>query len=225
MLRGRTPTRSPTSSAGGAWLPARRASSRPTGSARSRRHANSSARADAVSSHCTSSTATRTGRSRASRRSSPSSATPSARSSGGAALGGSSSSATRSASACGRGSSPIASCGDPSRRSPSPAKASCASASAGRAWSTTPAAPLRLLDAGQPQRRLADPGLALEQQRRRAGRPVLGERGERGELALSPHDAGCGPGGHAGLPRRTGSARSERERIRGRGTFRSRSAS
>ena len=46
----------------------------------------------------------------------------------------------------------------------------------------------RMLDAGEPERRLADPGLALEHERRRPCRRSADEGAEGGELLLSADD-------------------------------------
>ena len=128
--------RSSSTSAAGALVPRRCASRIPTGSSRSRRHANDTTFADGGSSHWISSTATSTRPVRASSRSTPSTATATARSSRGACPGGASRSATRSASACGSGRSSSTSSSVLSTRSPRPANGKPASASAGRVSST-----------------------------------------------------------------------------------------
>ena len=86
--------------------PARCASSRPTGSPRRRRHAKLSTAADGESSHCTSSTASNTGRATQISRIALRSATAMARSSGGAPLGRASSIATQAHPPAAPGSAP-----------------------------------------------------------------------------------------------------------------------
>ena len=107
-----------------------------SGASLSRRNANASARADAPSSHWTSSIARSVGPHRATSLSTDRNAAPTARSSGGVPSASSRSNATRSAVNCGVGSAGPTSSRTSATMSASPVKARPASASTGRVTST-----------------------------------------------------------------------------------------
>ena len=110
--------------------------STPTCSSSSRLSANASVRADAASSHCTSSTATRTGPSAATMRSAPRNAAATARSSGATPSASSTSKDTARARRCGAGSRTRTSSRSSRKRSARPANARRTSALPGRVAST-----------------------------------------------------------------------------------------
>ena len=143
--------------------------------------------AEAESSHCTSSTATRSGPSAASARNALSTATPTACGSGGGPSSSSSTSARARARRCGSGSGARASSRTGSRRSPSPEKENVVSLSAGRALSTRTLL-FRLRDALGPERRLPHAGLALKHESRRAVGDARDEISDGRQLGVPAND-------------------------------------
>ena len=182
-----------TTSTGSRWSrsPAasgRREARRLIGAPSRRRNANAIAAAENRSAQCASSTASRTGASRARARNRPPTATPIALRSGGSPFGSSSSIATRRARRCGSGRA-LMSSSKPARRSPSAANDSPLSASPGRVTSTrqsrrrADSTPVR-------QSGLADSWLAFENEsgRRQAG--AVEECLDSDEFLCSANDAG-----------------------------------
>jgi hypothetical protein len=127
----------PIRSLGGSWTFPRTVSRIFTGSCSSRRSMNASTSADASSTHCMSSTAISSGRSRTSSRTADSKARPRTRESGGEPLGSRSTSAVSMARRCTVGIAPRATPSTGENRSPIAAKARCASGRAARAVRTT----------------------------------------------------------------------------------------
>ena len=160
----------------------------PRGVSLTRRNANASARADAPSSHWTSSIARSVGPRWATSLSTDRNAAPTARSSGGAPSASSRSSAMRSAFSCGAGSPRATSSRTSATMSASPVKARPASASTGRVTSTLESLLARGVDSRGPDGRLADARLPLEHEDRDAPASAVDEPRHRSELDVPTND-------------------------------------
>ena len=173
--------------------PARVATTRPgrldsrkrTGPDSSRGAANVSTSRDGESSHCTSSTAIKSGCRAATARKTFRAASAIARDSGGRPLGSARRRATSSARRCGAGSSRSSSASIWSNRSMSAANASRAGALLALVESTTKPRRARRSDAGLPERGLAD-ARPTDQHQRLGAVPAFEELVQQGKLRLSP---------------------------------------